>query len=211
MGCVVLAVLILAHGVTLAQTWTVPRTSYGQPDLQGVWDFATITPLERPEVFMGKETMTAEESASYERERFDLVNHDTDEGATLVCAGTGNYNEFWYDRGFGDEVRDRRTSLIIDPPSGRIPTLTTAAEYRVGFRERRSFESWESRGIAERCIAGFNTGPPMMPSAYNNYVQLIQTPDYVVVFNEMIHDARIVPLDSRPHLAKRVPQWLVGR
>jgi hypothetical protein len=208
MGCVVLAVLILAHGVTLAQTWTVPRTSYGQPDLQGVWDFATITPLERPEVFMGKETMTAEESASYERERFDLVNHDTDEGATLVCAGTGNYNEFWYDRGFGDEVRDRRTSLIIDPPSGRIPTLTTAAEYRVGFRERRSFESWESRGIAERCIAGFNTGPPMMPSAYNNYVQLIQTPDYVVVFNEMIHDARIVPLDSRPHLSKRVPQWL---
>ena len=208
MGCVVFTVLILGHGVTLAQTWTVPRTSFGQPDLQGVWDFATITPLERPEEFMGKETMTAEESASYERERFDLVNHDTDEGATLVCEGTGNYNEFWYDRGFGDEVRDRRTSLIIDPPSGRIPKLTTEAEYRVGFRERRSFESWESRGIAERCIAGFNTGPPMMPSAYNNYVQLIQTPDYVVVFNEMIHDARIVPLDSRSHLAKRVPQWL---
>ena len=149
----VMGIILLAPVAGLAQVAST-ETAWGRPDLQGVWDFATITPLERPEEFMGKEVMTAEESASYERERFDLVNHDTDEGATLVCEGTGNYNEFWYDRGFGDQVRDRRTSLIIDPPSGRIPTLTTAAEYRVGFRERRSFESWESRGIAERCIAG---------------------------------------------------------
>ena len=200
------ALLVIGQGVAAAQTWTVPRTSFGQPDLQGVWDFATITPLERPEEFSGKAVMTAEEAATYERERFDLVNHDTDEGATFVCEGTGNYNEFWYDRGFGDSVQDRRTSLIVDPPNGRVPPLTPEAEQRG--RRVRGYESWESRGIAERCIAGFNTGPPMMPSAYNNYVQLIQTPAYVVVFNEMIHDARIVPLDGRSHLAERIPQWL---
>ena len=200
--------MILGQSIAQAQTWTAPRTSFGHPDLQGVWDFATITPLERPEEFSEQALMTEEESASYEQARFDLVNHDTDEGATLVCEGTGNYNEFWYDRGFGDEVRDRRTSLIIDPPNGRIPTLTTEAEYRIGLRERRSFESWESRGIAERCMAGFNTGPPMFPSAYNNYVQFIQTADYVVVFNEMIHDARIVPFSSQGGVENPVPQWL---
>lgn len=202
----VVVVILVGQTVALAQTWTVSKTSFGQPDLQGVWDFATITPLERPEEFGDKAVMTAEEAAAYERERFNLVNHDTDAGATLVCEGTGNYNEFWYDRGFGDRVDIRRTSLIVDPPNGRIPPLTPAAERRG--RHQRGYDSWESRGIAERCIAGFNTGPPMMPSAYNNYMQLIQTPDYVVVFNEMIHDARIVPLDGRPHLSARVPQWL---
>ena len=202
----VVVLLLVTQAGVVAQTWTVPRTSFGQPDLQGVWDFATITPLERPEVFGDKAVMTAEEAAAYERERFDLVNHDTAEGATLVCKGTGNYNEFWYDRGFGDAVDGRRTSLIIDPPNGRVPALTPEAERRG--RRVRGTDSWESRGIAERCIAGFNTGPPMMPSAYNNYVQLIQAADYVVVFNEMIHDARVVPLDGRPHLADGVPQWM---
>ena len=202
----IVALLLVTQSVAVAQTWAVSRTSFGQPDLQGVWDFATITPLERPEVFGNKAVMTDEEAAAYERERFDLVNHDTDEGATLVCKGTGNYNEFWYDRGFGDAVGVRRTSLIVDPPNGQIPALTPEAERRG--RQVRGTDSWESRGIAERCIAGFNTGPPMMPSAYNNYVQLIQTADYVVVLNEMIHDARIVPLDGRPQLSDRVPQWL---
>ena len=205
---VALAVAVgwLGSSAAVAQTWTVPRTSFGHPDLQGVWDFATITPLERPEQFGDKAVMTAEEAAAYERERFELVDHDTEAGATFVCEGTGNYNEFWYDRGFGDDVEERRTSLIVDPPNGRIPPLTPEGERRG--RRQRGYESWESRGIAERCIAGFNTGPPMMPSAYNNYMQIIQTADYVVVFNEMIHDARIVPLDGRPHLADRVPQWL---
>ena len=202
----VIVVVLMGQTGALAQPWTAPRTSFGHPDLQGVWDFATITPLERPEVFGNNAVMTAEEAAEYESERFELVNHDTAEGATLVCKGTGNYNEFWYDRGFGDSLGERRTSLIIDPPNGRVPALTPEAERRG--RQVRGTDSWESRGIAERCIAGFNTGPPMMPSAYNNYVQLIQASDYVVVFNEMIHDARIVPLDGRPHLPEGVPQWL---
>ena len=132
-------------------------------------------------MLFGSMNLAAEEAAEYESERFELVNHDTSEGATLVCKGTGNYNEFWYDRGFGDSLGERRTSLIIDPPNGRVPALTPEAARRG--RQVRGTDSWESRGIAERCIAGFNTGPPMMPSAYNNYVQLIQTSDYVVVFS----------------------------
>ena len=203
-----LVLVVAGPAPAVAQTgeWSVPRTTFGQPDLQGVWDFATITPLERPERFGDRAVMTTEESAAFENERFDLVDHDTDEGAELVCKGTGNYNEFWYDRGFGDAVEQRRTSLIVDPPDGRIPPRAPGAG--PAGRRPRGFEAWDSRGIAERCIAGFNTGPPMMPSAYNNYVQLFQTSDYVVVFNEMIHDPRIVPLDGRAHLAGRISQWL---
>ena len=203
-----LVALLAGAAAATAQegSWRAPRTPFGQPDLQGVWDFATITPLERPEQFGDRAVMTAEESASYESERFALVDHDTDEGAEFVCEGTGNYNEFWYDRGFGDAVEQRRTSLIVDPANGRIPPRVPAAG--PARRRARGFEAWDSRGIAERCIAGFNTGPPMMPSAYNNYVQLFQTSDYVVVFNEMIHDPRIVPLDGRPHLADGIPQRL---
>ena len=97
--------------------------------------------------------MTAEESAQYESARFELVDHDTEEGATFVCEGTGNYNEFWYDRGFGDVVEERQTSLIVDPPDGRIPPRTPQAG--PAGRRARGYDSWDSRGIAERCIAGF--------------------------------------------------------
>ena len=202
----VAALLAAGQAAARAQTESAPRTAFGHPDLQGVWDFATITPLERPEEFAGKTVMTAEESAQYESARFELVDHDTEEGATFVCEGTGNYNEFWYDRGFGDEVEGRRTSLIVDPADGRLPARTPKAG--PPGRRGRGYDSWESRGIAERCIAGFNTGPPMMPGAYNNYVQLIQTAGHVVIFNEMIHDARIVPLDGRPGLTPAVRQWM---
>ena len=202
----VVALLAAGQAAASAQSWNAPRTAFGQPDLQGVWDFATITPLERPEEFAGKAVMTSEEAAEYERERFALVDHDTEEGATFVCKGTGNYNEFWYDRGFGDEVDGRPTSLIVDPPDGRLPARTPEAG--PPGRRGRGYDSWESRGIAERCIAGFNTGPPMTPGAYNNYVQVIQAEDHVVIFNEMIHDARIVPLDGRPHPSQRIRQWL---
>ena len=130
---VLVLVLVLAgQAPAVAQTgeWTAPRTTFGQPDLQGVWDFATITPLERPERFGDRAVMTAEEASAYESERFELVDHDTDEGAELVCKGTGNYNEFWYDRGFGDAVEQRRTSLIMDPPNGRIPARAYPARDR---------------------------------------------------------------------------------
>ena len=211
---IVATVLVLGQAAGQAQTsggqasddWTVPRTASGQPDLQGVWDFATITPLERPEEFAGQTILTAEESATYEQTRFAIVDHDTDAGAVLVCAGTGNYNEFWYDRGYGDDVPDRRTSLILDPPNGRIPPLTVEAQRRPRPAGRTS-DSWLNRGLSERCVVGFNSGPPMVPGAYNNNVQLFQAPGYVVIFNEMVHDARIVPLDGRSHISSEIRLW----
>ncbi len=210
---------VIGPGLATAQTrsgdasvkWSGPRTSFGHPDLQGVWDFASITPFERPERFEGREFMTAEESAAFERDRFSLVDHDTPEGATFVCRGTGNYNEFWYDRGFGDVVASRRTALVIDPPDGKIPPLTPKALERrqveaAARAARGTADSYEYLGLGTRCIVGFNAGPPMIPSAYNNNVQLFQTPDHVVILNEMVHDARIVPLDGSSHLTQNVRQ-----
>ena len=119
------------------------------------------------------------------------------------------YNEFWYDRGTS-LVEDRRTSLIVDPADGRIPPLTAEAAERAAARREyqrdHPADSWEDRSLGDRCMVGFNAGPPMVPSAYNNNVQLLQTPGYVVILNEMVHNARIVRLDGSPHGSIR--QWV---
>jgi hypothetical protein len=175
------------------------RTAWGDPDLQGVWNFATITPLERPaeagEVFTPEEARARDEDA---RTRND---------APPTEGSPGTYNSFWWDR--GETLPDRRTSLIIDPPSGRIPTMTAAGQQRAAARaaerERPAFGP-EDRSVGERCILGFNSGPPMVPGGYNQHVQIFQTKGYVVLLNEMVHNARIVPLDGRPHL--KIPQWV---
>ena len=187
-------------------TSTAPRTTWGDPDLQGVWDFRTITPMERPSELAGKEVLTDEEAAEFTQETLRRRDHDRPprEGSP------GTYNQFWWD--YGTELTDdNRTSLIVDPPDGRVPPLTPDAQERAGtrsaYRRDHPADSWEDRSVAERCILGFNSGPPMRPSAYNNNVQLFQVPGYVVVLNEMVHDARIVPLDGRPHLAQDVGQW----
>ena len=123
--------------------------------------------------------------------------------------GVVPYNEFWYDRGT-TLVEDKRTSLIVDPPDGRIPPLTAEAEKRAAarreYRRDHPADSWEDRSLGDRCIVGFNAGPPIVPRAYNNNVQLFQTPDYVVILNEMVHNARIVPLDGRP--PGTIRQWV---
>ena len=197
-----------------------PRTSWGDPDLQGVWDFRTITPLERPEDLTGQEFLTEEEAATFaeaqtRRQNRDLI--DSEQGglnyAPEADGGVVPYNEFWYDRGTS-VISSRRTSLIIDPPDGRLPPLTPEGQRRtdvqreIGREEQRGrplADKPEDRGVGDRCIMGFNAGPPMMPSAYNNNVQLFQTSDYVVILNEMVHNARIVPLDGRPH--GTIHQW----
>ena len=197
-----------------------PRTSWGDPDLQGVWDFRTITPLERPEDLTGREFFTEEEAAAFaeaqsRRQNRDLI--DSAQGglnyAPEADGGVVPYNEFWYDRGTS-VISSRRTSLIIDPPDGRLPPLTPEGQRRadvqreIGREEQRGrprADNPEDRGVGDRCIMGFNAGPPMVPSAYNNNVQLFQTSDYVVILNEMVHNARIVPLDGRPHGTLR--QW----
>jgi hypothetical protein len=194
------------------QTGSIPRTASGHPDLRGVWNFSTLTPLERPAEFTGKAVLSEKEAADYERQLLGALDHDTREGAERSCKGTGNYNEFWYDRG-SSVVKTRRTSLIIDPPDGKIPSLTPEGmkrrDMRAAARKARGpSDSWEDRGLGERCMIGFNAGPPMMPSAYNNNFQLFQTADYVVIHTEMVHESRIVPLDNRPPLNPAVRQWL---
>jgi hypothetical protein len=188
----------------------VPRTVDGHPDLQGVWSFASLTPLERPDELAGKTVLTEKEAIDYGQTLVRALDHDTPDGAERLCKGTGNYNEFWYDR--GALIKTRRTSLIVDPSNGKIPPLTAEGEKRrdlraAARRARGPADSWEDRSLGERCIVGFNAGPPMMPGAYNNNVQLFQTSDSFVILNEMVHDARIVPLNGRPHNSSRVRQW----
>ena len=201
-----------------------PQTPDGRPDLQGVWNYGTVTPLERPIELAGKEFFTKEEAAEYETQAVLSRNADLkrEELIGLVTArrvvnGTTEtrdlalaYNDFWWDRGT-TVVGTRRTSLVIDPPDGRIPGLTPAAQARAATRAARGqriTEGPEDRSLSERCILRGNAGPPMTPAGYNNNVQLFQTPGYVVIFNEQIHDARIVPTDGRSHLPRQMRQWM---
>ena len=209
------AVCLLAAGPAVAQQGAsdgdVPRTPWGDPDLMGTWDFRSLTPLQRPSALADKAVLTPEEAAAYERERVALLDKDrrTDDGISSRADVASAYNEFWWD--YGKELtEDRRTSLIIDPPDGRIPDLSAAARERRRARgEARSRDAWspEDRGVAERCILGFNAGPPMNPSAYNDNVKIFQAPGYVALYVEMVHDIRVVPLDGRAHLPGHVRQW----
>jgi hypothetical protein len=183
-----------------------PRTPWGDPNLQGTWNFSTVTPLERPDAFGNKQVLDDEEVAQ-ENHTADTraENRPKDAKADLDLA----YNQEWWDRG----KSIGRTSLIVDPPDGRIPPLSpegqkaeaARAEARRG---RGPFDSWEDRSLGERCIVRPTAGPPMLSFGYNNNIQLLQTPEYVVILNEQIHDARIIPMDRRPHLSSRVQQWM---
>src|SRR5262245_55960584 len=179
---------------------SVPRTPDNQPDLQGVWTNGTITPLERPREVEGKDFLTPEEAAEYEkqvRERNNGDRRDVNAEAGLAIG----YNDFWWDRGTR-VVSTRRTSLIVDPPSGRIPPLTVEAQKRAAARaEARRLhptDGPEDLSLADRCIA--RPGPPMLPAGYNNNHQIVQTSEYVLIYSEMMHDARIIPLNGGPHL-----------
>ena len=200
-----LGLVLGALAATEASAQQAGATPWGDPDLQGVFTFATITPLQRPDDVEGRTALTAEEAASFEaetaRQRVDRPPRPGD---------TGTYNRFWVDYGTR-VVGDRATSLIVDPPDGRLPPLTAAAQAQAAARRAAGPQppaGHEDLSITDRCIMGFNAGPPFVPSAYNNTVQLLQTPDHVVILNEMIHDARIVPLDGRPHIDARVRQWM---
>jgi len=192
------------------EQYTPPRTPHGHPDLQGIWSNAVITPLERPPEFADRAFLTEDEAREYERQRLEATNRDrrqADLDADIRLA----YNDFWWDSGT-NVVATRRTSLIIDPPDGRIPPLTAAARQRVESEpNRRGIEFTdgpEDRPLMERCIHFGSAGPPMMPSAYNNNYHLVQTKDYVLIVNEMIHEARIIPLYDKPQLPQHARQWL---
>src|SRR5262245_2560911 len=210
----VLAVITVVPAAGQSGKYSPPRTADGKPDLQGTYTFATITPLQRPAEFANKATLTPEEAAKFERSENDRLNRDlyTPEKGQPSAGyppqsqgGVLSYNDFWYER--GDRLtHDLRTSLIVDPPDGRIP-YTAEARQRTAHRSCRgeNFDNPEDLSLVDRCILGFNAGPPMVSGTYNNNLQIVQSPGYVVIFNEMVHNARIVPTDGRPH--GTAPMW----
>jgi len=185
-----------------AKKWTPPRTSWGEPDLQGKWSYATVTPLERPADQTGRDTLSDAEVARVNEEaRSGADRRDGTAEADLARA----YNAYWYDRG----KSTGRTSLIIDPPDGRLPPMTEEGRRRQAsiaqHQAEHEYDSWEERPLQERCITYH--GVPPLPTGYNNTYQIFQTPGYVAILDENIHDVRGVPLDGRPPLGQSIRQW----
>jgi hypothetical protein len=195
-------IVALAQGASVA-----PRTPDGHPDLQGFWTNATITPLERPRELGAKEFYTDEEAAEVRKRAMVPAN-------TAARGGTEahyEFTQFGLDRTQAQVAHSLRTSLIVGP-EGRVPPLTEDARRRNAERAANAkgheFDGPESRGIQERCLVWGNEGPPMLPPGYNSYLQIVQSPGYVMILQEMIHDARIIPLDGRPPLASNLRRWL---
>jgi hypothetical protein len=261
LSCVGVAVAVYSFGATSAE-YRVPRLADGTPDLQGVWTNSSATPLERATALGTRRAYTDEEAAKVEgvaRARVENDSKPSDPNVKIGAAASlppvGNYNQFWTDRGMSVAVIDgeKRTSVIIDPPDGRIPALKSQGQARPATRtarpdrpsgglgeaftgpegfpvagkseERTNEESDpamlgradgpEQRGLGERCIIGFGStsGPPMLPTMYNSYYQIVQTPDTVVIHVEMVHDARVIRMNGKP-LPKSVKKWMgdsIGR
>ena len=184
-----------------AKSWTPPRAADGAPDLQGVWNTATLTPLERPAEFRGKATLTDADAKAYEQKDLQSNTLDSDVESNFNKAtggpGVGAYNNLFVDRGSELARVDgvKRTSLIIDPPDGKIPALTAAARDRSAgaLRAFTRYDSVKDRPLSERCIIGFGStsGPPMLPVLYNNNYEIVQTPNAVMILVEMVHDIRV--------------------
>jgi hypothetical protein len=195
-----------ARATTPAKKRPVPRTPWGDPDLQGVWDYRTITPLERPQNFAGRETLTDEEVTTLETRAAKRLDEPPDES---VPANTV-HAPYWTDPG-RKVLDDKRTSLIVDPADGRVPPLTAEAQRRLATRRATGREGGradgpEDRSALERCITwGLPTAN--LPGLYNNNIQIVQGPGYVAITHEMVHDTRLVSLDGRPPLDAKIQQW----
>jgi hypothetical protein len=205
---------------TVADKWTAPRTPDGHPDLQGIWTTQTYTPLQRPERYAGREFLTDDEAAELTRlltqdgvdplagnifgasdEERDKRIHQTDK--------THYNNADWLTTSQPKALSSRRTSLIVDPPDGRIPPLTPEGQRRNAARRAAAgFDSYENLPIQQRCIIWTHEGPPMLPPPYNDVYQIVQAPAYVVVVREVAgQQTRIIPTDGRPHVSGQVRQW----
>jgi len=183
---------------------SAPRLSDGRPDLSGNWSFATVTPLQRPKEFANRDKLTPEEAAKLEEQavRDQFVDRPPPKG------NPGAYNRFWIDSGT-TVVSTHQTSLIVDPPDGRMPPLTPQGTAREKAREARQEIAAGPEDLTtwDRCLLGFNAGPPMIGGGYNAYARIFQTANQVVLLNEMVHDTRIIPLDGRPRLPANIRQW----
>ena len=192
-------VFVLALGAVPASAQGPRRTADGQPDIQGMWINATITPFERPRALADKPFLTEQEAAALERQAAER-RAKADEAPTP--GDVGSYNDVWFDSGT-KVVGTRRTSLVIDPPDGRVPLKPSAEQARD--RNLTSVDSYEFMSPWDRCIT---RGPGrMFPAGYNNAYQIVQTPGYVVIVHEMIHEARVIPVDGRPHLDSSIRLW----
>ena len=223
-----LTFVALASVNALAQDdYAVPRTEWGQPDLQGVWNFSSNTPMQRPQRYGNQEFLTREQiEEAIARQEAAAAAADAaaaqavvDPDAPPVTDNPGGYNDFWVESaGIGDTVR---TSHIVYPDNGRVPAAVEGAPRQFGglgpdvpgARPVRyvvggiAKDGPEDRGLSERCIVGFNSGPPFVPSLYNNNMQIFQSKDTAVIMTEMIHDARIVPLVDKPALDDDIRLW----
>ncbi|HYE86730.1 MAG TPA: hypothetical protein VEA16_10275 [Vicinamibacterales bacterium] len=212
---------ILAVSCAIAVIAALPVLVSGQrsgpanrPDLEGIWNSATVTPLERPAALRDKPFFTPEEAAAFERE-FAARNAEPTPEQMSKSKGTGTYNTFY--REYGTRVvKTLRTSIITEPPDGRIPPLTPAAEAvkRRRLERLRLAENPEDLGLQDQCLAFLTAGPPMLPYSYNSNYQIVQTDSAILVHAEMIHDARIIHMDGRPHAPANLRTWLgdsIGR
>lgn len=202
----------------VANDYVAPRTEWGHPELRGVWNFSSSIPLQRPAALGDRERYTVEEVQAQEQARIQREQSGV-ELTNLIGGTIGGYNDFWLETNPLDF--NLRTSLIIDPPNGRLPPIVAGAPTgygglgpdSVGERPVRFTVGGvgkagpEDRGLSERCLLGFNSVPPFEPSLYNNNLQIFQTEDHVVIFNEMIHEARIVPIDGSGHIPASITQW----
>ena len=203
-GAVLLLMSLPAPGqaqTTGTDRFTQPQTPWGDPDLQGIWSNVTITPLQRPSEFTGKEVLTEEEAAALEQ-----VTAEGRVDGPPRAGSTGTYNRFWFDEGT-KVVGTRRTSLIIDPPDGRIPWTPEAEQANANRNPGRGRDYWNSHtdlDTGERCITD---GIPFVPWAYNNNYQIFQAPGSVAILHEQYRERRIIPIDGRPHVDGNIDQW----
>ncbi len=196
---------------------SIPRLPDGRPDMNGVWSFATLTPVERSPEFGDKATLTQAEAEAFEKRTLEVQNRDRRDGEGPGGRGSDGrtdleraYNQAWWDYGT-KVVGTRQTSLVVDPPNGRIPEMTEDAKRRAAERavlRVRSAEGPEDRTLSERCLHVGTAGPPMLPGPYNNNVQVVQGTTHVAFHNEMIHDTRLVPVDGGQPLPAAMRQWL---
>jgi len=199
-----------------AKSTAAPRTAWGDPDLQGVWNDATATPLERPNGVSSKDVLSDQEAEEFQGELDNDLSRDRRDGGAEVDVNRA-YNEHWMDSRRLKVTEDHRTSLVVDPPDGRIPpAIPISAERQKERAERAAALGRFNAGMPDtytdvaldiRCIVRTDS-PPYMPGIYNNDFQIMQSPGYVAIAPEMIHSARIIPLDGRPHVGKDMKLWL---